>query len=85
MPDLPREREGNQQVVHRFRLLVAQDTARVVLEASTTQSVCGPAPVLVGEPQEKVDSWQSPAFPDQFPHIAAGGALERGEVVMRAE
>ena len=74
MPDLPRERTANDDVLHGLLGLIAKDAAVVVRQAMPGKSSCGPATVEVGEPSEDFDSQGGPAFPCQAPEGGRGGA-----------
>ena len=55
--------------------LVAKDTAGVVLQATTLQSLNSPTPIQVGEPIEKLYFWWRPGLPDQCRDATAGTSV----------
>lgn len=61
MPDLPRERASNDEVVDRLVRLVGEEESGVVLESSPNQSVASPAAIQVGQPMEELDVIGRPA------------------------
>jgi hypothetical protein len=63
-PGLPGKGAVQQQVSERFRRLVGEEAARVVLQAVASQPLSSPTAVLVGQPVEEFDPWWRPALPN---------------------
>jgi hypothetical protein len=59
-PDFLRHWAGDQQVVRRLLLLIAQQTLLMCIEAPSLASVSSPHALPTGQPQEELDAQRRP-------------------------
>jgi hypothetical protein len=67
MPNLPRKRATDEEVVNGLCLLVAEQAFGMVLQASPGESISGPTSIDVGEPMKEFDSVRCPTLPYELP------------------
>jgi hypothetical protein len=71
MPGLARKGALQHQMVYRLRRLIAEEAARMMLQAMRLEAVGGPASVLIREPVEEFNFRWCQSLPDQLPGAAS--------------
>ena len=80
MPNLPRERAADDDVLHGLFSLVAQGTTIIVRQTMPSESSGGPASVKVGEPIKHLDVEGGPTPPSEVPERRGSRSGVKGSI-----
>jgi hypothetical protein len=67
MPNLPREWACEDEMAHGLWDLIPQQAPGVVLQASPSQALRGPAAIKACKPAEELDAERHPRLPGELP------------------
>jgi hypothetical protein len=70
MPDMSSEGAAYSEVLDRFWQLITEKALGVMLQASSSKSLCRPTTINIGFPMKELNPWRCPVLLDHFPRLA---------------